>query len=292
MSTQPISTSQSEGAVHVDAGPQAFVTRRLLEPSIEPRYAWYLPWKAAFDCVAAVFLLALSAPLILLAGLLVKLTSRGPAIYRQTRLGRDGREFVLYKLRTMVENAETMTGPVWAEADDPRITPLGRFLRTAHIDELPQLVNVLMGHMSLVGPRPERPELVPQLEWELPRYRDRLLVRPGMTGVAQLRLPPDSDLESVRRKLVYDLYYVHVANPWLDARVLLFTGVRVFVHVLKAFWQLVALPRWEMVERDVPPLIDSEEDWDASACVGRHAARGSEPTTRAAGPPAERRKAK
>jgi lipopolysaccharide/colanic/teichoic acid biosynthesis glycosyltransferase len=170
-----------------------------------------------------VLLLLLLAPIMLLAMLFVKLTSRGPVCYCQTRLGRQGRPFTIYKIRTMYHNCERVTGPRWATAGDPRVTPLGRLLRRTHVDELPQLWNVLRGDMSLVGPRPERPEFVPQLEQAIPDYRDRLLVRPGMTGLAQVQLPPDSDLASVRRKLAYDLYYIQHISFWLDLQIVLST---------------------------------------------------------------------
>ena len=264
MSTQPITHHHRAGAGEVDATSQRVAAEQLPEESVEPRHPWYLFCRVVFDFLAALLLLLLSAPVIVLGALLVKLTSRGPAFYCQTRLGKDGRQFTLYKLRTMIKNAEKITGPVWADADDSRITPVGRFLRSAHVDELPQLVNVLLGQMSLVGPRPERPELVPDLEEQLPRYRDRLKVRPGITGFAQLRLPADSDVQSVRQKLVYDLFYVQFANPWLDAQILFFTTIRVFVDVLKTVWQPVALPRWETVVGRVPAVIDSDADWDAS----------------------------
>jgi lipopolysaccharide/colanic/teichoic acid biosynthesis glycosyltransferase len=113
----------------------------------------------------------------------------------------------------------TASGPAWSTAGDPRVFPVGRLLRRTHIDELPQLWNILRGDMSLLGPRPERPEFVPQLEKVLPCYRRRLSVLPGLTGLAQVHLPPDSDLESVRRKLAFDLYFVRRRSLWLDARI-------------------------------------------------------------------------
>jgi lipopolysaccharide/colanic/teichoic acid biosynthesis glycosyltransferase len=152
--------------------------------------------------------------------LAVKLSSRGPAIYSQARVGRRGAPFVIYKLRTMAHDCERATGPRWATAGDARITPLGRVLRRTHLDELPQLWNILRGEMSLVGPRPERPEFVAQLRRALPRYAERLAVRPGVTGLAQVHLPPDVDLESVRRKLDFDLHYVRSMGPVLDLQVL------------------------------------------------------------------------
>ena len=156
----------------------------------------------------------------MLGALLVKLTSSGPAFYWQTRTGKNGRLFTIYKLRTMYHNCESASGPRWSTPGDARITPLGHILRRTHIDELPQLWNVVRGDMALVGPRPERPEFIPGLAQALPHYPDRLLVRPGMTGLAQVQLPPDTDLDSVRRKLAYDLYYVRHVSVWLDSRVL------------------------------------------------------------------------
>jgi lipopolysaccharide/colanic/teichoic acid biosynthesis glycosyltransferase len=180
-------------------------------------------------CVAAV-LLVLASPVILLCALLVRLTSRGPAFYSQVRLGRGGRPYWIYKLRTMGYLCETKSGAVWSQAGDPRVTPLGRFLRATHLDELPQLWNVLRGDMSLIGPRPERPEFVPALADAIPLYEARMLVRPGVTGFAQVQLPADSDLSSVRTKLSYDLYYVGKAGLWMDVRIILATLLKVF-HV-------------------------------------------------------------
>jgi lipopolysaccharide/colanic/teichoic acid biosynthesis glycosyltransferase len=188
---------------------------------------WYPALKGAADVAAALVLLVLSAPVMLLSGLLVKLTSRGPVLYTQTRLGRDGRPYTIYKIRTMTHNCESATGACWSTTGDPRITPVGRFLRDTHLDELPQLWNVLRGDMSLVGPRPERPEFVPRLEQAIPRYRQRLLVRPGVTGLAQIQLPADTDVASVRRKLAYDLHYVQVVSFWLDVRIVFGTGLKV-----------------------------------------------------------------
>jgi lipopolysaccharide/colanic/teichoic acid biosynthesis glycosyltransferase len=175
-------------------------------------------FKRFADSVAATALLILTAPLLLLAMVLVKLTSRGPALYSQTRLGLHGKPFTIYKIRTMFHECESLTGARWSTPGDTRVTVLGYWLRHTHIDELPQLWNVLRGDMSLVGPRPERPEFVPQLEQAIPHYRERLLVRPGVTGLAQVQLPPDTDLISVRLKLAYDLYYVRNFGVWFDIR--------------------------------------------------------------------------
>jgi lipopolysaccharide/colanic/teichoic acid biosynthesis glycosyltransferase len=175
--------------------------------------------------VAAVMLL-ISVPIIVLVMLLVRLTSRGPGIYTQKRLGQGGRTITIYKIRTMYQDSERDTGPTWSLPGDRRVTPVGRFLRWAHVDELPQLLNIVRGEMSLVGPRPERPELADQIELALPRYRRRLMVRPGLTGLAQVQQAPDTDLATVRRKLNYDLYYVERMSFWLDLRVLLGTVLK------------------------------------------------------------------
>ena len=175
---------------------------------ISPQVSRYVGSKATVDSLAALALLAIAWPLILMLMALVRLTSRGPALYKQVRLGLDGRPYLILKLRTMFHDCERATGPQWAKARDPRATVLGRILRATHLDELPQLWNVVRGEMSLVGPRPERPEFVRQLERVIPNYRDRLRVRPGITGLAQVQLPPDEDLDSVARKVAYDVYYV------------------------------------------------------------------------------------
>ncbi len=181
----------------------------------------YFRWKEVVERVVAVILLLPGLPLIGLLMLLVRLHSRGPGIYRQARLGKNARVFDMYKIRTMRCDAEDQTGPVWAKANDPRITGLGRFLRKLHLDELPQLINVAKGEMALIGPRPERPEIVSVLAEEIPGYTDRLVVLPGVTGLAQINLPPDSTLDDVRRKLVLDMEYIRQAGPWLDMRIFL-----------------------------------------------------------------------
>jgi lipopolysaccharide/colanic/teichoic acid biosynthesis glycosyltransferase len=195
--------------------------------------------------------------------LLVKLTSRGPVFYSQMRLGRNGQPYRIYKIRTMYHNCESLTGPRWSTPDDPRITPVGRFLRNTHLDEFPQLWNVLRGDMSLVGPRPERPEFVPVLEQAIPRYRDRLLVRPGIAGLAQTHLPADTDLDSVRRKLVYDLYYVRHASLWLDVQIMLCTGGRLLGIPFGVSARLLGVPGAQTVEGQ--PCSDQEPPIDPGA---------------------------
>ena len=184
--------------------------------------------KCIADRALAAILLIPALPVIGLLALLVFVTSGRPVIFRQPRVGKNGRTFTLYKIRTMVRNAEAKTGPVWAKAKDGRVTRLGSILRKLHLDELPQLFNVLKGDMSLVGPRPERPEFVHVLSSSIPEYLKRLEVPPGITGIAQLNLPPDSDLDSVRRKLVLDLEYAERMGPLMDSRLLLCTCARLF----------------------------------------------------------------
>lgn len=184
--------------------------------------------KVAFDYVAALLMLVPGLPLMAACIALVRLTSRGPAIYTQSRVGRGGSVFTLYKIRTMYHDCEKLTGPTWCKPGDSRITPVGRVLRKLHLDELPQLFNVLKGEMSLVGPRPERPEIVVKLREQVVGYDRRHAVKPGITGFAQIHLPPDSCLRSVRNKLVYDLFYVrHRAWP-MELFVLLATGLKMF----------------------------------------------------------------
>jgi lipopolysaccharide/colanic/teichoic acid biosynthesis glycosyltransferase len=201
------------------------------------RVPGYFVLKRGLDCVLATVMLVLTAPAVLLAMLLVKLTSRGPMIYTQTRVGFGGRPFTIYKLRTMIHNCESLTGPRWAVPGDPRVTAIGGVLRKLHIDELPQLVNVLKGEMSLVGPRPERPEFVTNLERDIPHYPVRHAIFPGITGLAQLHLPPDTEVAHVERKLTYDLYYVRHVGLKLDLSILAGTVLKVLglpVRIVRA----------------------------------------------------------
>jgi lipopolysaccharide/colanic/teichoic acid biosynthesis glycosyltransferase len=194
------------------------------EPVVVPVY---FRWRGVFHWLAAAVLLVLATPIMLITVIAVRLTSPGPAIYKQRRVGKNGRAFTLYKIRSMRVDAEARTGPVWTvNHRDPRITPLGRFLRYTHLDELPQLVNVVNGKMALVGPRPERPEFTEALAEEIPGYTERLRVLPGITGLAQLNLPPDSDVDSVRRKLVLDLEYIRAGSAKLDLLIILCTFFR------------------------------------------------------------------
>src|SRR5271157_2594665 len=175
--------------------------------------------KAMLDLVVATVLLVLASPIILLCLIAVRLGSKGSPLYSQKRLGSRGRIITIYKIRTMYEDCERNYGPMWSGPGDPRVTPLGRILRATHLDELPQLLNVARGEMSLIGPRPERPEIVVQLERCFPAYRDRLLVRPGLSGLAQIIQGPDTSLHGVQTKLRYDNYYVVNHGFWLDSRI-------------------------------------------------------------------------
>jgi len=193
------------------------------QPKVSSRRAGYLPVKTAIEWTLALVLFTLSFPLTVTLAVLVKITSQGPAFYAQTRLGRFGRTYRIYKLRTMIHNAEARTGPVWAAQNDCRITTLGKLLRATHLDELPQLWNVLRGDMALIGPRPERPEIARRIEMSVPGFSNRLQVRPGITGLAQMLLPADNpqdaELACVQRKLAHDVYYVRELSFMLDCRI-------------------------------------------------------------------------
>lgn len=199
------------------------------------------------DRSLAFLLLVLTAPVMLFGAALVKLTSRGPVIYQQKRLGLHGEVFTIYKLRTMVNNCEQVSGPRWAVVGDTRVTRVGAFLRRTHIDELPQLWNIVRGEMSLVGPRPERPEFVAVLQEAIPQYKARLRVRPGLTGLAQVQLAADTDLECVRRKLAYDLYYLSRAGFGLDLRILLSTALHLMRVPFEWLRVLFGLPEESVV---------------------------------------------
>ncbi|RIV90910.1 TIGR03013 family PEP-CTERM/XrtA system glycosyltransferase [Aurantiacibacter xanthus] len=178
--------------------------------------------KRAFDIVASLLLLVLALPLILFFALLVKLDSKGPAFFRQERVGLYGQKFVLVKLRSMRTDAEK-DGAKWADKDDPRITRVGNLIRKIRVDELPQVWTVLKGEMSFVGPRPEVPKFVEELDAALPYYAERHMVKPGITGWAQINYPYGASVEDARAKLEYDLYYAKNYTPFLDLLILLQT---------------------------------------------------------------------
>jgi len=167
--------------------------------------------------------LVVGAPIMLLVAVAVRTTSPGPVLYHQRRVGRHGREFIAHKFRTMRDDAESATGPVWSMANDTRVTPVGGFLRRTRLDEMPQLWNVLLGDMSFVGPRPERPEFVRQLSERIPYYGQRHVIKPGLTGWAQVRYTYGASVEDAIEKLQYDLYYIKNLSIALDFVIVLET---------------------------------------------------------------------
>jgi lipopolysaccharide/colanic/teichoic acid biosynthesis glycosyltransferase len=221
--------------------------------------------KIFFDYLLAAILLLPGLMLMALLICLVRLTSRGPVIYSQSRVGWKGQVFNMHKIRSMSHNAEAHTGPAWTQTADPRVTWVGHFLRKLHLDELPQLFNVLRGEMSLVGPRPERPEFVEILARRIPDYTRRLAVRPGITGLSQLNLPPDGDLDDVRRKVVLDLEYIRAASWWLDLRLIVCTALRIAkLPILGLFGlqRIVSIPENDAkksARRFVEPIVTLEQ---------------------------------
>jgi exopolysaccharide biosynthesis polyprenyl glycosylphosphotransferase len=179
--------------------------------------------RRGIDIAGSLCLLLLTLPLLLLTAAAIRLDSPGPVFYRQERVGRFGRVFTLYKFRSMRVDAEAAGAPRWASRRDDRVTRVGRFIRLTRIDEIPQALNVLAGHMSLVGPRPERPAFVAQLSRAIPHYDDRAVVRPGITGWAQVNYPYGASVEDARMKLAYDLYYVKHRSLFLDLLILIAT---------------------------------------------------------------------
>jgi lipopolysaccharide/colanic/teichoic acid biosynthesis glycosyltransferase len=255
----PIQLHPADAVMTPAESPIALRSRRERTPAampvVRPIQGWYLPFKQAVDFVAALILGTVALPLIALSALIVKLTSRGPAFYTQVRVGAGGQLFTIYKLRSMVHNCESLTGPRWSMPGDPRVTRIGWFLRATHLDELPQLLNVLRGEMSLIGPRPERPEFFPELERELPAYGQRVTVRPGVTGLAQVQLPPDTDLSSVRCKLAHDLYYVKYVSPLLDMRLLVCTAFYAVGVPFSLLSRLLGVPRSGVIERAMQSVL-------------------------------------
>jgi exopolysaccharide biosynthesis polyprenyl glycosylphosphotransferase len=194
----------------------------LLSASTGPHQLYITKIKRSFDIIVSLLGLLFLGPLMLLGMLALKMTSRGPVFYKQTRCGRFGKLFQVIKLRSMSVDAEK-NGAVWSQANDSRVTPIGKILRKYRIDEIPQLINVLSGEMSFVGPRPERPEFMDELASEIPYFQERLMVQPGITGWAQVNYPYGASTEDARRKLEYDLYYTKNMGVFLDIFILLDT---------------------------------------------------------------------
>ena len=192
----------------------------LIEVLPEPMPAWEHSTKRLIDILVSLVILLGALPLWIAVALLIRVTSGSPIIYRQERVGQHGRRFTMYKFRTMHRDAEALTGPVWAQENDPRYTPIGRWLRRARLDEVPQFVNVLKGEMSLVGPRPERQYFVERLIDEIPLYNRRHRVKPGITGWAQVKWRYDQSLDDVRQKTKYDLFYIENMSLRMDFKIL------------------------------------------------------------------------
>lgn len=205
--------------------PLKFLTEdSMMEATLESGVPMVGRFKRLMDLIIGAILLVGFLPLMLLIAVFVKLSDfSAPVLYSQRRVGQFGKNFRIIKFRTMKQNAEDESGAVWASKNDPRITPLGRILRMTRMDELPQLVNILWGQMSLVGPRPECPEIVKELEQVIPFYSERANVPPGLTGWAQIRYPYGSTVEDARRKLELDLYYIKHMSLRLDIQIILST---------------------------------------------------------------------
>jgi len=224
---------------------------------------WIYPAvKATVEWVIALSLFVIAFPMLAVLAAAVKLTSKGPAFYSQTRLGKNGRRYRMYKLRSMVHNAEHGTGAVWAARGDARITGVGRILRETHLDELPQLWNVLKGEMALIGPRPERPELAAGITERIPEFAGRLKVKPGVTGLAQMLLPADdpndTKLLGLRKKLGHDLYYISHMNLGMDLRIAIATPCYFFTAAIEAMRIKMLDPMGRAAIKKHESLIEDE----------------------------------
>ncbi len=187
-------------------------------PQLMPE--WEKKIKRLIDILVSFIILLITFPLTFITTIAIKIDSKGPVLYKQERMGTNGKIFNVYKFRSMITDAEKQSGPVWSTKDDPRITGVGRLIRKVRIDEIPQMLNVLKGEMSLVGPRPERPYFVEKLSEEIPLYKRRLKVRPGVTGWAQVKHKYDETLDDVKIKLRYDLFYIENMSLRMDLKIL------------------------------------------------------------------------
>lgn len=201
----------------------------LIDINPEPMPEWENNTKRLMDIILSFLILALTLPLLILVAIAIKIESKGPVFFLQERVGMLGKVFKIVKFRSMYHNAEKKTGPVWSTKDDPRITKVGKFIRKVRIDEIPQVINVFKGEMSLIGPRPERPYFVDLLAKEIPYYRRRLRVKPGITGWAQVRHKYDESLDDVKAKVRYDLFYIENMSLRMDLKILIRT---IFVVLL------------------------------------------------------------
>ena len=247
----PPNTPTPDPAAALAAAPWPDIDWLPSETAVElpPATGWYAPLKPSVDYLLALVIAVPVLPVVGACYALVRLTSAGPGFYLQTRSGLKGKPYRILKLRSMAHDCEAKTGIQWSQKGDLRVTGLGKFLRRTHLDELPQLVNVLRGEMSLVGPRPERPEVIAAkgLARQVPGYARRLDVKPGVTGFAQLQLAADSDLTSVRHKVAYDLYYVANQSLLLDVRLILATVAKAAGVSMPWLRRLFLLARRERV---------------------------------------------
>lgn len=195
-------------------------------PQLMPE--WEKKLKRVIDICASLTILILTAPVTIVSAIIIKLESPGPVLYKQERLGLEGRPIKIMKFRSMVNDAEKKSGPVWAQKNDPRVTKFGNFIRKTRIDEIPQMFNILKGEMSLVGPRPERAHFVEMLSKEIPLYKRRMCVRPGVTGWAQVKHKYDESVDDVKTKLKYDLFYIENMSIRMDINIMFRTVLVVF----------------------------------------------------------------
>jgi exopolysaccharide biosynthesis polyprenyl glycosylphosphotransferase len=201
----------------------------LIEISTELMQPWEYVVKRFIDITVSFFILFLGLPIWVLIAIAIKIDSRGPVLYTQKRVGKDEHIFKILKYRSMVQNAEHKSGPIWADKNDTRVTRVGKILRKLRIDEIPQFINVLDGNMSLIGPRPERPFFVEQLSKEIPLYKRRLKIRPGITGWAQVKHKYDENIDDVKKKVQYDLFYIENMSLRMDFKILFHTIAVVFL---------------------------------------------------------------
>lgn len=217
--------SESGNVVAPEAGTAALLATGLIGYITRFARKHFRRFKRMFDNVVAGVGVIIAAPIVFFTAIIIKIVSPGPAFFKQERVGCGGKAFYIYKLRTMRVDAEKHSGPMWAQENDPRLIKFGKLIRKMHIDELPQLYNVLKGDMSIVGPRPERPVFVEKLSKEIVGYKKRMDVRPGITGLAQVWHKYDETIADVRKKVKYDLLYIREMCLMVDLRILLRTIV-------------------------------------------------------------------
>lgn len=263
--------------------------------AINAAHPIYFPIKHCCERVFGACLLVIVSPLILVLVGIVRLTSKGPGIYRQERVGLGRTTFDVFKLRTMYQDAEADGQAKWSQKGDPRITPIGRFLRKTHLDELPQLWNVVAGDMSLTGPRPERPSICEKLQQHIRGYYDRTNVKPGITGLAQINLEPDCTIDDVRRKQCLDLHYIETANAWLDLRMVMATVLRMVGIRGSVVTRWMGLCRMDVIHaagltesdrhasRSIGSLMDSKSSTAAKEFESQLAVEPSASSSRARG---------